>query len=320
MAKSFYIFFGCLFFLVISTIVFVMVHDNLDANFGTPNEYHRQYPRLIPYLGLVQVICVVGFVATRLLADVNLNKRLLKTGLQREATILEAINTYSTTQVGYSYYDKGTYISTQRTKINFILELTDDVGTLYKVKTSYLLNQHDIGILRTGQKVKVRVSKRNRRKVYIEDFGLGFQTGYSWRTKSDNSVLPKDNASPFGANPTFSSFENFDVSSFNNVQQKGGMDVFQEMQQREAFTQHILKNGISAKATVLSYTDLNTRINGNNPYVSLSLRVFPERGDAYTAEARNVIHESSVPKFQPGATITVKYLANDLSKVCVEHS
>ena len=50
------------------------------------------------------------------------------------------------------------------------------------------------------------------------------------------------------------------------------------------------------------------------------LEVQPPGGEPFQAQATGVIFEDSVPKFQPGNTIYVKYDLNDINKVSIYRS
>jgi len=50
------------------------------------------------------------------------------------------------------------------------------------------------------------------------------------------------------------------------------------------------------------------------------LEVKPEGRDAFQAVTMGVIAEVSVPKFQAGKTVTVKYDPDDISQVAISHS
>lgn len=78
--------------------------------------------------------------------------------------------------------------------------------------------------------------------------------------------------------------------------------------------------GVYCPAIVVKYTPLGVNINGNNPYVELELRVMPENEPAFEAKTTGVIGQPSIPKFQPGEEIFVKYDPNDHSRVAIEHS
>ncbi len=92
----------------------------------------------------------------------------------------------------------------------------------------------------------------------------------------------------------------------------------------EAFqkrNQEIETNGLLAPATVLQFTPMGVMVNGNNPAVNLLVEVRPDSAPQFVAQAHGiVIAEGSIPKFQPGERITVRYDPNDLTRVAVERS
>jgi hypothetical protein len=79
----------------------------------------------------------------------------------------------------------------------------------------------------------------------------------------------------------------------------------------------IAEIGRSSRAIVLKYEELGANVNGNNPAVKLLLEVLPEDRARFKAETLGVVKESSVPKFQPGEEIEVKYDPADVSKVTI---
>ena len=105
----------------------------------------------------------------------------------------------------------------------------------------------------------------------------------------------------------------------------GGMVNQQQTEQMlfqfQAANEQIIKTGLQATATVLQYMPMGINVNGNNPVVNLMLEIHPVSRPAFTAQAQGiVVSESSVPKYQPGQTITVRYNPGDLTRVAVEHS
>jgi divalent metal cation (Fe/Co/Zn/Cd) transporter len=78
--------------------------------------------------------------------------------------------------------------------------------------------------------------------------------------------------------------------------------------------------GIYSKAIVTKFTNLGVNINGNNPLASIEIQVLPDNEPAFAATVKNPIKESSVPLFQPGEEIFVKYDPNDKTRVAIEHS
>jgi hypothetical protein len=78
--------------------------------------------------------------------------------------------------------------------------------------------------------------------------------------------------------------------------------------------------GIYSKAIVTKFTNLGVNINGNNPLASIEIQVLPDNEPAFAATVKNPIKESSVPLFQPGEEIFVKYDPNNKTRVAIEHS
>jgi hypothetical protein len=79
-------------------------------------------------------------------------------------------------------------------------------------------------------------------------------------------------------------------------------------------------SGRPARAIIKKYTWLGAYVNGNNPYVELELEVLPENAASFSGKARGVIADASIPKYQPGSEIFVKYDLYDNSKVVIDHS
>jgi hypothetical protein len=95
----------------------------------------------------------------------------------------------------------------------------------------------------------------------------------------------------------------------------------QMLYQHQAMNEQIIRTGLQSAAKILQYLPMNITVNGNNPVVNLMLEVQPVSRPPFTALAQGtVVSEISIPKFQPGQMITVRYDPNDLTKVAVEHS
>ncbi len=92
------------------------------------------------------------------------------------------------------------------------------------------------------------------------------------------------------------------------------------LRQQDEANQQIIATGRQAQAKVLLYQPMGITVNGNNPYVTLNLEVHPDDRAPFMAQAQGVIAEQSVPRFQPGATITVRYDPNNITRVSIEHS
>jgi hypothetical protein len=95
----------------------------------------------------------------------------------------------------------------------------------------------------------------------------------------------------------------------------------QMLMQYQAANEQIARTGLSAPARVLQYMPMNINVNGENPVVNLMVEVQPVSRPPFTAQAVGVvISQASIPKYQPWQMITLRYNANDLTKVAVEHS
>ncbi len=90
--------------------------------------------------------------------------------------------------------------------------------------------------------------------------------------------------------------------------------------QIQAKNEQLMASGTEATAKVLQYQSMGINVNGNNPAVTLQVEVQPVGGPKFSAQVQGVIMESSIPKFQPGQLITVKYNPNDLTQAAIVRS
>jgi hypothetical protein len=93
-----------------------------------------------------------------------------------------------------------------------------------------------------------------------------------------------------------------------------------ELVQLQKDNDAILLSGRPARAIIKKYIWLGAYINGNNPYAELELEVLPENAASFPGKARGAFSEASLPKYQPGCEIFVKYDLYDNSKVAIDHS
>lgn len=92
-----------------------------------------------------------------------------------------------------------------------------------------------------------------------------------------------------------------------------GFGAGSKKQSRQA---EVLASGIEATAQVIDMTDTGNRYN-KNPEVRLTLEVQPTTGDPYQVVLRTVISVVELAKYQPGATVSVKYDPEDRSAVAL---
>lgn len=82
----------------------------------------------------------------------------------------------------------------------------------------------------------------------------------------------------------------------------------------------IKATGIYSKAIVTKFTNMGINVNGNNPLATIEVQVLPDNEPAFGATVKGAIKDTSVPLFQPGEEIFVRYDPNDKTKVTIEHS
>ena len=97
--------------------------------------------------------------------------------------------------------------------------------------------------------------------------------------------------------------------------------VEQMLRQYDTANQQLIATGTQAPAKVIQFMPMGIVINGGNPAVNLMVEVQPMYGAPFTSQAQGiVISQASIPKYQPGQMITVRFNPSDQTKVAVEHS
>ncbi len=81
-------------------------------------------------------------------------------------------------------------------------------------------------------------------------------------------------------------------------------------------TQRTLDTGTAAKAKVLKIRDTGGRLN-SNPSIEFQLEVHPADGSTFIATTRAIVSVVTLPRYQVGAEIDVRYDPNDRSSVAV---
>lgn len=110
------------------------------------------------------------------------------------------------------------------------------------------------------------------------------------------------------------------ITSTGSVAQPNAAILQADLEQMRKDNEATSKTGRPARAIIKKYTWLGANVNGNNPYVALELEVLPENAPSFSGNAKGVIAEASVSKYQPGCTVYVKYDLYDNSKVVIDHS
>jgi hypothetical protein len=178
-------------------------------------------------------------------------------------------------------------------QIKLLLEVTPPMGMQYKVETKVLISRLQTYAFQSGMTIAVKIDPNDKDKIAIDYSGGATDTGSSYTTG-------------------YSQQQNYTPEQIQQLQA--------DLMKTNDENMKLMSYGESAKAIVLKYTDTNIKVNGENPAVILELEVMPMTRSPFKATAKGVIMVTSVPKFQPGEEIFVKFDPNDISKVTVEHS
>jgi hypothetical protein len=175
-------------------------------------------------------------------------------------------------------------------QIKLLLEVFPQTGIPYLVETKMLISRLQTASYQPGMELMVKIDPNDKDKVAVDlSGGVSYGSGASYGSGDSYSGMNKQEAETM-------------LKKIND----------ENMQ--------IMAIGESSRAIVTGYKWLGVYVNGNNPFVSLELEVLPETRRPFKAQAKGVISEQAVSKFQPGEEIYVKFDPNDTGKVTIEHS
>jgi hypothetical protein len=236
-------------------------------------------------VGIVIMALVVGIMGTvfwkTLFGPMMLSRRLAKSGFATNARVVEVSDTGVTVN--------------NAPQVKLLLEITPPNGTTYLVETKQLISRLQTSIYQPGSMIPVLIDLNDKNSVVINYEGSGGSTA-AGSTYSSN-VVP---TGPWAG--------------------MGQVDAERKLVDIDAKNKEIFAYGTSSKAIVTKYTWLGIYVNGNNPAAEIEVQVLPTDRPAFGAKTIGVFMETSVPKFQVGEEIFVKYDPNNTSKVTVEHS
>ena len=172
-------------------------------------------------------------------------------------------------------------------QVKLILEVKNSFGQTYQTQCRVMVSRLNPWAYQPGMEMAVKIDPKNEQNVVID-----------FSANTGNSTA--------GNSPSFHAGNPDALKA-----------VLEKMQEENSA---IAASGRSARAIVKKYTWLGTYVNGNNPWVELELEVLPDNSPSFSGKTKGVIAEASVPKFQPGQEIQVKYDLYDNSKVVIEHS
>jgi hypothetical protein len=174
-------------------------------------------------------------------------------------------------------------------QVKLVVEVKNNLGQTYQTSIRVLVSRINPFVYQPGMEVPVKIDPNNEKNV-VMDFG---------GTQSTNTTLANS------------------ITAYNQPNESALKTELEQLQQE---IDAIRLSGRPARAIIKKYNWLGIYVNGNNPYIELELEVIPEFSPAFSGKAKGVIAESSVPKYQPGCEIFVKYDLYDNSKVAIDHS
>ncbi len=210
-------------------------------------------------------------------------KRLMRSGRRAEATILEVEDTGVTVNKIYPL-------------VKVRLEVRPPDGEPYRAETKMLVNRLAVPQIQPGLVVPVMYDPGDPSSVAIGKGEAGTRTEGASPTAGFGLMTP-------------------DVAETEKIRMAGEYLTKQDQRNQE-----ILAAGKPAKARIINAMSLGINVNGNNPAMTFLLEVRPEGEPPFQGQATGVIAEVSVPKYQVGCDIFVKYDPRDKTRVAIDHS
>lgn len=227
---------------------------------------------------------VIGVVFWKVLRPVFSANALLKTGEPAQARVLRL-------------WDTGVTLN-QSPQVGLLLEVQRQAAPAYQVETKTFISRLQTSQFQPGALLNVRVDRADPTKIAVESVA--------------------------DAQPSF--YQPFSQQSYQQsyqpsyAQQAQAQQAEEMMRQIDAYNRAVAAVGESAQALILRTWNLGVNVNGNNPALGFWLEVRPNSRTPFQAEAKGVVSEYTLARFQPGQTVWVRFDPNDTSKVSIEHS
>jgi hypothetical protein len=239
-------------------------------------------------VGIVIMVLMVSIMGTvfwkTLFGPMLLSKRLAKSGFATTAKVIQVSDTGVTVN--------------NAPQVKLLLEVTPPNGTTYMVETKQLISRLQTSIYQPGSMIPVLIDLNDKNSIVINYEGSGGASGqYSGAGSYSPTTVP---SGPWAG--------------------MAQADAERKLVDIDARNKEIFAYGVSCKAIVTKYTWLGIFVNGENPAVEIEVQVLPSDRPAFGGTTIGVLKETSVPKFQVGEEIFVKYDPNDVSKLTIEHS
>jgi hypothetical protein len=234
----------------------------------------------LPIVIVVFVVVILAIFFLPMLRGSVRTSKLMQTGVSAQAQIIKVWQT-------------GMYVNEQP-QIGLVLQVQPSNGAPFQAEAKKVVSMIQIPQFQPGQMLEVKYDPANPKEVAIAAIlstGMPMMGGMMG--------APAMMAAP-AMNPQATE---------------------QMLMQWQGMHENIIKNGLQAQAKVLQYMPMGINVNGNNPVVNLMVEVHPASGAMFNAQVQGLpIAETSIPKYQPGQMITVRYMPNDQTQVAVEHS
>ncbi len=252
----------------------------LVVGFGAVIATKQVFPAII-------MVVVVGIMATVfwkvLFGPMMLSRRLAKTGFATTARVVEV-------------HDTGVTVN-NAPQVKLVLEVSPPNGSPYLVETKQLISRLQTSMYQPGGVIPVLIDLNDKNSIVINYEGVG---GAAGQTATSSFAQDRVNIGPWAG--------------------MSQADSERKLVEIDAKNKEIMAYGTSCKAIVTKYTWLGIYVNGNNPAVEIEVEVLPSDRPAFHGSAIGILKDTSVPKYQVGEEIYVKYDPNNTSKMTIEHS
>ncbi len=166
--------------------------------------------------------------------------------------------------------------------VKVLLEVRPQGRPPYQAEARMIINRVDIPQVQPGLVVPVKIDPRSQKRVAV--------------------VMPGGAGAAAGGAP---------------MDERAAQDMLARV---DAANQALLQSGEPAQAKILQAQALGIEVNGPNPAMKFTLEVYPTDRPAFQSEATDVVAQASVPKYQPGKMVFVKFDPADTTRVTLDHS
>lgn len=242
--------------------------------------------------GIIMSVIFVGIFGAvfypMLIKPMMTASRLRKVGVSATAKVLEANDTGVTLN--------------NSPQVKLLLEVNSPTGT-YLVETKQYVSRLQVGMFAPGNMLPVLIDPNDRNMISLDYEGKG--GGGMQNQNQSNAGYGAEGPNQIMTGP-------WTGMSKQQAEQK--------LVDLDNKSKRVPVTAPKARAIVTKYTWLGMYVNGNNPAVELEIEVLAADRPAFTGKVYGVIHEQSVPKYQAGEDIYVRYDPFDSTNIAIEHS